>query len=113
MPSSTQPQRVRPRALQPGDTIGIIAPAGPIESDALDAGCATLLRLGYRPFYLPSILDRDLYFAGSAAERTPRDVSQKGSARYSLCARRLWLQLSVAAPRPGTRAAESQDFRGL
>src|SRR5208337_1923790 len=48
-----------------GDTVGIVAPAGPIEPDALEAGCAALLRLGYQPFYLPSILDRELYFAGS------------------------------------------------
>src|SRR5271167_4807333 len=89
MPSSTQPQRVRPRALQPGDTIGIIAPAGPIESDALDAGCATLLRLGYRPFYLPSILDRDLYFAGSAERRLNElhEMFRRREVRAIVCAR--------------------------
>ena len=30
---------------------------------------AWLVRRGYQPFYLPSILDRDLYFAGSTARR--------------------------------------------
>ena len=63
MPSSSQSERLRPAALRPGDTVGIIAPAGPIERDALEAGCATLLPKGYQPFYLPSILDRELYFA--------------------------------------------------
>ena len=65
----TQPERLRPAALQTGAMVGIIAPAGPIERDALEAGCAWLLRKGYQPFHLPSILDRDLYFAGSAARR--------------------------------------------
>ena len=89
MPSSTQLQRVRPPALRPGDTVGIIAPAGPIEPDALEAGCATLLRLGYRPFYLPSILDRDLYFAGSVERRLNelREMFRRREVRAILCAR--------------------------
>ena len=69
MEAFTQPERLRPAALRPGDTVGIIAPAGPIEPDALEAGCAWLLRKGFQPFYLPSILDRDLFFAGSPARR--------------------------------------------
>ncbi len=64
-----QPERLRPAALQPGDTVGIIAPAGAITSDALEAGSAWLVRRGYQAFYLPSILDRDLYFAGSTTRR--------------------------------------------
>jgi muramoyltetrapeptide carboxypeptidase len=65
----TQPERLRPAALRPGDTVGIIASAGPIEPDALEAGCAWLVGRGYQPSYLPSILDRDLYFAGSTQRR--------------------------------------------
>ena len=64
-----QPERLRPAALRSGDTVGIIAPAGLIDPNALEAGCAWLMRKGLMPFYLPSILDRDLYFAGSAARR--------------------------------------------
>src|SRR5271169_6534831 len=69
MAAFTQPERFRPAALQPGDTVGIIAPAGQIERDNLEAGCAWLLRRGYQPFYLPSILVRELYFAGSTKRR--------------------------------------------
>jgi muramoyltetrapeptide carboxypeptidase len=69
MTAFPQPVRLRPTALRPGDTVGIIAPAGPIEHDALEAGCAWLAGKEYQPFYLPSILDRDLYFAGSTARR--------------------------------------------
>src|SRR5208283_3430074 len=69
MTAFIQPERLRPAALRRGDTVGIIAPAGAIEPDALEAGCAWLLQKGYQPFYLTSILDRDLYFAGSTARR--------------------------------------------
>ena len=64
-----QAERVRPPALRPGDVVGIVAPAGPIQPDTLEAGCASLERRGYRPFYLPSILDRDWYCAGSPERR--------------------------------------------
>ena len=89
MPPSAQPKRVRPPALRPGDTVGIIAPAGPVQPDALEAGCATLLRMGYRPFYLPSILDRDLYFAGSAERRLNElhEMFRRREVRAILCAR--------------------------
>jgi len=69
MAAFAQTERLRPAALRPGDTVGIIAPSGVIEADALEAGCAWLIRKGFQPFYLPSILDRDLYFAGSATRR--------------------------------------------
>jgi muramoyltetrapeptide carboxypeptidase len=69
MTAFVQSERLRPAALRPGDTVGIIAPAGAIERDALEAGCAWLLAKSYQPFYLPTIFDRELYFAGSAQRR--------------------------------------------
>ena len=39
----------------------------------LEAGCEALRRAGYRPFYFDSILDQDLYFAGSV-ERRAREL---------------------------------------
>ena len=89
MTAFPQPERLRPAALRPGDTVGIIAPAGPIEHDALEASCAWLLRRGYQPFYLPSILDRDLYFAGSAARRLDEfhQMFARPEVKAILCAR--------------------------
>jgi muramoyltetrapeptide carboxypeptidase len=69
MPSPAQKERTLPPALRAGDTIGVIAPAGPITPKALTTGLAALERRGYRPIHLPSILDRDLYFAGSVERR--------------------------------------------
>ncbi len=68
MPSNLSP-RVKPPALQPGDTVGIVAPASNIKRQMLDAGCEALRRLGYKPFYFDSILEQDLYFAGSVERR--------------------------------------------
>jgi muramoyltetrapeptide carboxypeptidase len=62
-------ERILPPALRAGDTIGVIAPAGPITAEALAAGLAALQRRGYHPIHLPSILDRELYFAGSVQRR--------------------------------------------
>src|SRR5271157_1136905 len=89
MPSSAPSAHLRPPALLPGDTVGIIAPAGPIEPDALEAGCATLLRMGYQPFYLPSLLDRNLYFAGSAERRLNElhEMFRRREVRAIICAR--------------------------
>jgi muramoyltetrapeptide carboxypeptidase len=89
MPSFVQSERLRATALRSGDTVGIIAPAGPIQSDALEAGCATLLRMGYWPFYLPSILERDLYFAGSVERRLNElhEMFRRREVRAILCAR--------------------------
>ena len=38
----------KPRALRPGDTIGLCAPSGPIEPDFVAAGIRELEGLGYR-----------------------------------------------------------------
>ncbi|HMH02524.1 MAG TPA: LD-carboxypeptidase [Terriglobales bacterium] len=81
--------RIKPPALQPGDTVGIVAPASNIQRDLLNAGCDMLRRLGYKPFYLDSIFDQDLYFAGSA-ERRAREVEEmfvRDEVRAVLCAR--------------------------
>ena len=61
--------RVKPPALKPGDTIGIIAPASNIKRDLLAAGIDRLHAMGYQTTFLPSIFDEDLYFAGSLRRR--------------------------------------------
>jgi len=82
-------QRIKPPALQPGDTVGIVAPASPIQRNQLDAGCASLRRLGYKPFYLESIFDQELYFAGSMRRRAREleEMFEREEVRAILCAR--------------------------
>ena len=84
-----QSERLRPAALRPGDKVGIIAPAGPIDADVLEAGCAWLVRKDLQPYYLPSILDRELYFAGSAARRLDEfhEMFSRSDINAIICAR--------------------------
>jgi muramoyltetrapeptide carboxypeptidase len=87
--SSTKPALLKPPALRPGDTIGIVAPASNIKREDLDAGCSRLQKAGYRPIYLDSILSQDLYFAGSV-ERRARELEAmfaRDDIRAIVCAR--------------------------
>jgi muramoyltetrapeptide carboxypeptidase len=67
--NSLKPTLVKPRALRRGDRIGIVAPASNVKRADLEAGCERLRGAGYEPFYFDSILERDLYFAGSVERR--------------------------------------------
>ena len=89
MPPTLPIPRIKPPALQPGDTIGIIAPASNIKREQLEAGCEALRRLGYKPVYLESILEKNLYFAGSV-ERRARELQEmfsRDDVRAIVCAR--------------------------
>jgi len=87
--SSSDSQPVKPPALRTGDTIGIVAPASNVNQADLEAGCEALRRAGYRPFYLESILQQDLYFAGSV-DRRARELEEmfvRDDVRAIICAR--------------------------
>jgi muramoyltetrapeptide carboxypeptidase len=81
--------RIKPPALQPGDTVGIVAPASNIQRSLLEAGTAALRQLGYRPIYSDSILDRDLYFAGTIDRRVREleEMFSRDDVRAIVCAR--------------------------
>lgn len=54
----------KPRALQPGDRIAVVATASSFEVDELHAGIEELRSLGFAPEYEPSIFERQRYTAG-------------------------------------------------
>jgi muramoyltetrapeptide carboxypeptidase len=89
MVSASPNSRIKPRALRPGDKVGIVAPASNIKRELLEAGCDGLRRAGYEPFYFESILERDLYFAGSAERRAREleDMFLRDDIRAIACAR--------------------------
>ena len=74
----------KPRALRPGDRIGVVAPASPFGRASFDAGIAELERLGYEPIYDESVFARQRYTAGDAETR-------------AAAFRRAWLDPSIAA----------------
>jgi muramoyltetrapeptide carboxypeptidase len=88
MPSPPVP-RIKPPALRPGDTVGIVAPASNVKRTELEAGCEGLRRAGYRPFYFDSILEQDLYFAGSVERRAREleDMFRREDVHAIVCAR--------------------------
>jgi muramoyltetrapeptide carboxypeptidase len=87
--SSPLTPRIKPPALQLGDTVGIVAPASNVRRSDLEAGCEALRRAGYRPLFLESILQQDLYFAGSV-QRRARELEEmfaRDDVQAVLCAR--------------------------
>lgn len=89
MVSASKNSRTKPPALRSGDKVGIVAPASNLKREMLEAGCEGLRRAGYEPFYFESILDRDLYFAGSV-ERRARELEEmfaRDDIRAIVCAR--------------------------
>ena len=89
MVSTLQNPRIKPRTLRPGDKVGIVAPASNVKREMLEAGCDGIRRAGYEPFYFESILDRDLYFAGSVERRAREleDMFARDDIRAIVCAR--------------------------
>lgn len=69
--------------------MGIVAPASNIKRELLERGCEALRRLGYEPVYSDSILDRDLYFAGSVQRRVDelQQMFERDDVRAIICAR--------------------------
>jgi muramoyltetrapeptide carboxypeptidase len=61
---------VHPPALRPGDTIGIVAPAGPLEDrEAFERGVVSLERLGFKVRFDERIFQSYRYLAGEDASR--------------------------------------------
>src|SRR5215469_6104923 len=87
--SASNHQLVKPPALRPGDTVAIVAPASNVKQSDLESGCAALYSAGYRPFCFDSILDRDLYFAGSVERRVREleEMFEREDVRAIVCAR--------------------------
>lgn len=59
----------KPRALQPGDRISIVAPASPFAHGDFEAGVAELRALGFDPYFDDSVFERRGYVAGTAETR--------------------------------------------
>jgi len=88
-PSPPPASRSKSPVLRAGDSVGIVAPASNIKRELLEKGCEALRQLGYKPVYSDSILEQDLYFAGSA-DRRARELEEmfvRDDVRAILCAR--------------------------
>jgi muramoyltetrapeptide carboxypeptidase len=62
-------QNIRPRALKPGDTIGVVAPAGPFEKDLFVAGVDAIHGMGFATKIDGGIFMRHGFLAGEDRHR--------------------------------------------
>ncbi len=83
------PRLRKVRALHPGSRIGIAAPAGPIDSDRLEAGEAMLRGMGFEPVRAGDVTARSGYLAGDDARRAAELSDLIGDPRVEavVCAR--------------------------
>ena len=79
----------KPLALRPGGKIGVVAPAGCVDEEALETGAAALRRKGFEVEFAPSTRARKGYLAGDAAARARDLVSffRRGDIDAIFCAR--------------------------
>jgi muramoyltetrapeptide carboxypeptidase len=60
---------VKPRALQSGDRVAIVAPASGCVREELELGVAEIQRLGFEAVHSEALFERDLFSAGSPESR--------------------------------------------
>ncbi|OLD56701.1 MAG: hypothetical protein AUI64_01970 [Acidobacteria bacterium 13_1_40CM_2_64_6] len=60
---------MKPRALQPGDRLAVVAPASSFDREEFDRGVEEIRKLGLVPVYDESVFERDRYLAGSPEVR--------------------------------------------
>jgi muramoyltetrapeptide carboxypeptidase LdcA involved in peptidoglycan recycling len=77
-------QLVKPRALRPGDCIGIVSTSSPVSAAGLDRLTAYLDGRGYSVRVADGVLDRSGYLAGSAERRAAGMLSRFGDPEVCL-----------------------------
>lgn len=87
--TSERPSLIRPGVLEKGDTVGIVAPAGPVNRQQFEAGIQALQGLGVVPVFSETILERELYFAGGVQRRVDElhEMFQLREVKAIICAR--------------------------
>ncbi|MBI5895448.1 MAG: LD-carboxypeptidase, partial [Desulfobacterales bacterium] len=87
--SMTSLPLIKPAALQPGATIGIVAPASPFPKDELEQGLEILRYLGFRVRLADGLFDVLGYLAGEDARRAAQlmEMFQDATVDGIMCAR--------------------------
>jgi muramoyltetrapeptide carboxypeptidase len=84
-----EPARVIPPPVAPDGVVGIAAPASNFDEARLTKGARVLNKAGRQTVYADSILERDLYFAGSHERRAREleDLFRRRDIAAIICAR--------------------------
>jgi muramoyltetrapeptide carboxypeptidase len=67
--SNTEKKSVKPPCLMHGDTVGIVAPAGPFDPKKFMKGKTVLESMGFRTFFDDGIFQKHGFFAGTDVKR--------------------------------------------
>jgi muramoyltetrapeptide carboxypeptidase len=80
---------IRPENLQSGDLLGVVAPAGPVDPEALGKGLKVLKRMGFQLLVGKHVLSRDRFLGGTDDERADDLVSmfENPKVKGIICAR--------------------------
>jgi len=80
---------IKPRPLSPGETIGVVAPAGRVEPADLHRGVLRLERLGFKVLIGKHVEKSHRYLAGKDPDRAAdiQSMFEKSDVRAILCAR--------------------------
>lgn len=65
----TKMDKILPKRLKKGDTIGLVTPAGVVSQEQLDKTITKVKKLGYKAYYEDSVLSEYGFFAGTDQER--------------------------------------------
>ena len=81
--------KTRPPRLRQGDVVGIVAPAGPVESSEIEPAISLLESLGFRVRLGPHVYERKEYLAGDDETRLAdlHEMFRNDGVRAILCAR--------------------------
>lgn len=60
---------IKPKPVQPGDTIGVVSPSGPMKAEELEKGLSRFYQRGYKIVIGEHALDKRGYLAGSDEDR--------------------------------------------
>ncbi|MCH7498811.1 MAG: LD-carboxypeptidase, partial [Nitrospinae bacterium] len=60
---------IRPKKLSQGDKVGVVAPAGPVDLQELEAGLKVVHGMGFQPVLGDHVKDRQHFLAGEDKDR--------------------------------------------
>jgi muramoyltetrapeptide carboxypeptidase len=80
---------IKPKALQKGDTIGIVAPSGLFDKKKFEKGIEFIKKIGFNPFWREDIFHAKRYMAGSDSRRVSElmDLFSNEEIKAIFCAR--------------------------
>ncbi len=87
--NNTEKKSVKPPRLMQGDTVGIVAPAGPFDPKKFMKGKAVLELMGFRTFFDEGIFQKHGFFAGTDVQRADQvnRLFADSAIRAVVCAR--------------------------